>query len=370
MTITIQRKQSTPAVPQSKVEHPQAKVHPYYNYGPILSHNASYNFIVGGRGLGKTYGAKRLAIRNYLKTDNGVMRRDMFIYLRRYKDELTKSRDTFFADIEHEFPDWDFRANGNVFEMSPITERDQKKRHWDTIGYAIALSTAQQQKSVAFPKVKTIIFDEFIIEKGAVHYLPAEANTFNNFYSTVDRWQDKTRVFFLANSISITNPYFIEYQIVPTEPNQLIKAADGFIVAHFPNALDFERSVMATRFGKFIEGKAYADYAVGNQFADNHQELVEAKDPDSDHKFNLETRLGWVSVWQNVIADQYYVSRRIPPNQLTFTLLPEQMAEGKMLLFYTDDVIARLRTAFRYGKITFDMPATRNAFLDVFHRKA
>lgn len=353
----------SPKTPKlARVDTIQSAALPYYQFGPALSHNCTYNFIVGGRGLGKTYGAKKLAIRNYIR--NG----DMFIYLRRYKEELV-ARDTFFADIQHEFPDWDFRANGNTFEAAPASSRDDRKRAWETMGYAIALSTAQKQKSVAFPRVKLIIFDEFIIEKGMIHYLPDEANVFNNFFSTVDRWKDKTRVLFLANSVSIANPYFLEYKIQPSGNDELLKLHDGFILAHFPNSADFANAVLETKFGKFIQGTEYEKYAIGNQFADNHAELIAPKNPKALFRFNLQTRMGSFSVWHDQLAAQYYALAHTPPGQLEFTLIPEQVKEDRSLAFYTDPMIAQLRTAYRYAKIQFDSPTTRNIFLDVFNRK-
>src|SRR3954471_4581510 len=107
---------------------------------------------------------------------------------------------TFFADIEAMFPDHDFRVMGYEAHMSPVKDRDQKKREWQVIGYFIALSTAQSVKSTAFPKVTKIIFDEFIAEKGATQYLTDEVTRLLNFYMTVDRGQDKTVVFMLSNA--------------------------------------------------------------------------------------------------------------------------------------------------------------------------
>jgi hypothetical protein len=361
-TIVPRAKRSNTPKPVAAIEGPQKIKHPYYNYGKALSHNATYNFIVGGRGLGKTYGAKRLAIRAYLKN------RDMFVYLRRHKEELT-SRDTFFADIQHEFPDWDFRANGNTFEAAPAHTRDDRKRPWDVMGYAIALSTAQKQKGVAFPRVKLIIFDEFILENGLVHYLPDEANVFNNFYSTVDRWQDKTKVLFLANAVSISNPYFLNYKIEVKAEDEFIKLNDGFILCHFPNSAEFAASVMETRFGKFIDKTEYAKYAVANEFADNHGELVKPKDPRARFRYNLETRMGSFSIWHNQLAGEYYAFAHQAPGQLSFTMVPEAVAPDKALLFYNDAMIQQLRTAYRFARVNFDSPTTRNIFLDVFNKK-
>lgn len=362
---TFQTRSSQPRHAESPRVGPQSRKLSYYDYGALLSHHGVYNFLIGGRGLGKTFGAKRRAIKRNIRYG------ELFIYLRRYTDELKGVRETFFADIQHEFPDWDMEVRGNRLVRASAASRFDRKREWVTMGYLVALSTAQQLKSASFHLVTTIIFDEFIIEKGVVQYLPNEANVFNGFFSTVDRWQDKTTVFFLANSVSITNPYFIEYGIMPREDDpEFVKMKDGFIVCHFPDAADFASEVRATRFGRFIEGTDYAEYAIGNQFADNHLELVDGKTAEAKYAFTLETRLGAFSVWWDIDADLYFAQAKRPGHEKLFTLLPERMSEEKVLLLYNDLLVQRLRNAFRTAKIMFDTPATRNSFVDVFRKKS
>lgn len=41
----------------------------YYDYGHILSYHAPWMFVIGARGLGKTYGAKKLVIGDWIKKD-------------------------------------------------------------------------------------------------------------------------------------------------------------------------------------------------------------------------------------------------------------------------------------------------------------
>lgn len=335
----------------------------YYNYDKLYSYNGTYNFVVGGRGLGKTYGAKQKAIKAAIKKG------DQFIYLRRYKEELKAAKATFFADIEHEFPDWDFKVAGGNAVASHISSRGEKQRKWAVIGYFIALSTSQIQKSVSFPRVKTIIFDEFIIEKGALHYLPNEDIVFNNFYSTVDRYKDKTKVFFLANSVSIMNPYFLAYEIVPDENNEFVVKFDGFMVAHFPNAEEFQSGVYETAFGKFIQGTEYAQYAVANTFTDNNDSLLELKNGKARYMFSLECKNGMFSVWHDMRKDEYFVQEKLPKdNPIVFTLLAERMSVEKTLMTFTDRPLAYLRTAFKQGRVVFDKPTTRNTFTEIFKR--
>ena len=132
----------------------------WYDYSKVLSYNAMFNFIIGERGVGKTYGAKKYAINRFLKKG------EQFVYLRRYKTELKEAcGDTgkFFGAMYDEFPDQEFKMNGQKIMCG-------KK----VMGYALALSVANILKSTTFNKVSTIIFDEFILDKGSYHYLQNE----------------------------------------------------------------------------------------------------------------------------------------------------------------------------------------------------
>lgn len=338
------------------------KIHPYYNYDKLYSLNGTFNFVVGPRGNGKTFGKKIKDIRKWIATG------EQFIYLRRYKTEITAARNTFFADLTGEFPEWDFRTNGNIAQAARVETRDEKKRLWHTMGYFIALSTAQTQKSVSFPLVTSITFDEFIIEKGSLHYLPNEADVFQNFYSTVDRNQDKTRAFFLANSVSIDNPYFLKYGIRPDELNEFVKLYKGYIVCHFIQSEAFSTSVYATKFGQFIQGTEYADFAIGAEFADNGRELVEGKNSTAEYLFTLETLKGYFSVWRTPFEDTYYLQRKRPKSENLFTMLPSRMSSEKRLMLPNDKPLKFLRTAFGSARVYFDEPSTRNAFTEIFKR--
>lgn len=332
----------------------------YYDYRRVLSYNAMWNFIVGVRGNGKTYGAKKRAIKMAIKDDK------QFIYLRRYEEEIKLAKNAFFADIDHEFPNHDFRVNGYFAECAPVSTRDQKKRQWKTIGYFIALSRAQQYKSVSFPKVHNLIYDEFIIEKGYIRYLPDEHATFINFYLTVDRYQGRVKAFFLANTVSINNPYFLEYEIRPDEIGEFTTMKDNFLVVHLIESADFKSQVYETRFGKFIAGTQYADYAVEAEFSDNHSEMVDSKPSTATYRYSLEVKGGVFSVWIVKETGEYYVQKNRPKQEMLFTLLPERMTDRKKLLLRSNKILQYLRASFSSGRMFFDNQQTRNIFIEVF----
>lgn len=334
----------------------------FYNYDKIYSYNGVFNIIVGARGLGKSYGAKVKAVKAAVKKG------DEFIYLRRHDEELKRAKDVFFADILDEFPGYHFRVNSYVAEMSETGE----KGSWKVIGYFHALSQAQSMKSTPFPNVRTIIYDEFIIEKGLVQYLSNEAMKLINYYSTIDRYRDQVKVFLLANNVTINNPYFLEWKILPTETDEFIIKEDGFVVAHFPDSEEFKAGVYKTRFGKFIANSEYADYAVGNVAADNHDGLLKLKNAEARYAYSIETESGGVfSVWIDWKAPkgpEYYFQEKRPKQEILFTLSPQRMQEGKTLLFKQDKLVSILRTAFRNNKASFDTQRARNVFIEIFKR--
>lgn len=335
---------------------------PYYDFGKVLSYNAVYNFIVGGRGLGKTYGAKKHAINNFIREGK------QFIYLRRFKTELG-TRSTFFDDIAHEWPEFQFRVNGHQAEMR-FSSDPESEEPWKIMGYFAALSNSQSRKSVAYPNVTTIIFDEFIIEKGALHYLPSEQEVFNNFYSTVDRWKDKTRVLFLANSVSIMNPYFMTYKIRPTR--EFVRAHKGFVLAHFAKSENFANAVRETRFGKFIAGTEYEDYSVGNVFKDGHDYLIERKSAYGEYLTTIKTRSsGAFSIWVERGTNtqpKFFAQRKRPKSERVVVLDPTMVSEDAVYLPYSDKLLQTIRTAYNRGRMYFDEPETRNSFAELYKR--
>lgn len=114
-------------------------------------------------GVGKTFGITKEVTERFLKYG------ERFVYVRRFKTELSKSAPKFFDKIKdlEEFKPFKFKYNANEFYI------DDK-----LAGYAIVLSTAQQLKGSNYTNVKWFIFDEFIIENNFNHYLPDEVNTF------------------------------------------------------------------------------------------------------------------------------------------------------------------------------------------------
>lgn len=330
----------------------------YYSFDRILSRNAVFNMVMGARGVGKSYGAKKYVLKRALE------RGEEFIYLRRYKTEL-KTRGSFVADVAREFPEQEFEIRSGVLCWR---NKGEDKDAWRKAGYFLALSTSAQHKSTPYPKVTTIIFDEFIIETGAIHYLKDEVKTLLDFYSTVDRYQDRTRVLMLSNAISIMNPYFIKWHITPTPGREFITYGDGFVAAQFVDSQRFASQVATTRFGKFVTDfdEEYADYSIDNTFADNTDQFVQRKSGTAEYMFTVKTDLGVFSLWMD--GGTLFCQQKRPRLEKVYNTNKMTLREGEVLMSYGDKIAEMLRGAYRKGRVFFDSPQSRNAFAEIFVR--
>ena len=233
----------------------------WYCYDRIMSYNALFNFILSPRGNGKSYGGKEKVIKNYLK------RKEQFLYVRRYKDEL-KDIDKFFDDIREKFDGVEFEVKGKKAFING-----------EVAGYFVALSTSQKLKSVPFPFVTTILFDEFIVDKGHITYLRNEVEVFLDLFETVARKRDNVRAIFLANNVSRVNPYFTYFKCIPKDNERFTVAKDGEVVVEMFTDENFIEEKYNTKFGKLIRNTNYGNYAINNKSLRDNDTFIQKYKP-------------------------------------------------------------------------------------------
>ena len=183
----------------------------YYSLNKINKKNATYNVIFGERSNGKTYATLKQVLENYF--NNG----SQFAYIRRWSVDVQPKRmnNLFNAIIEDGYLE---KLSGGKFtaifyrtgRFYLCTYNDKGKPIYneeDIIGYAFSLSENEHNKANSYPKVTTIIFDEFLTNK---IYLPDEFILFMNTVSTIVRQRTNVKIYMLGNTVNKFCPYFKE----------------------------------------------------------------------------------------------------------------------------------------------------------------
>lgn len=294
------------------------------------------NVIVGNRGGGKSYGAKQWAIDNFIKN------KEQFGYIRRYKEDLREPMVQFFKDIEMKYPDFEFKTDAKYFYIRMRT--DDPKAKWtekDIAGYGFTLSTASNKKSIAYPNVTTLIFDEFLIDKGNQIYLPEEPIKLLNLYETVARpgtGHKRVILFMLANALSVTNPYFLFWGLqMPDKQDRngkyIWKHPTRPILVEDVRNEAFIDAKKNTEFGALIEGTKYADYSINNKFLLDDETFVEKKSGKARYFFTFIYKDRKYGVWVDFNEGKMWVSHDIDPSfLLVYTLTLKDHQPNTMLL--------------------------------------
>lgn len=276
-----------------------------------------FYIILGNRGGGKSYGAKEIVIDKFIKN------REQFGYIRRYREDLKEPTVQFFKDIEGSYPDYEFKTDSKYFYIreKPI-DPDEKWTEDDIAGYGFTLSTANNKKSISYPNITTLIFDEFLLDKGNQMYLPNEPLKLLNLYETVARPGTNhpiVKMFMLANSTTVTNPYFLYWDLkMPTKKDKNNK----WIWLHPDRPILVENVINEkfidvkanTLFGALIKDTEYADFSINNSPILDDDTFIEKKSGNCKFWFSFIYHNFKYGVWYDVSEGKMYVSEDFDPN--------------------------------------------------------
>lgn len=272
----------------------------YYDYHRILSYNVPVNVLIGERGCGKSYGAKDYVINQFLKKNS------QFIYLRRYENELKsvfeKDKNNpkdFFDDIKKDFP-------------SHTLEAKHKKFYIDgqCFGFAKRLTEAQDLKSSTYENVKTIIIDEYPIEKNKRYYLPNEGMILMGIFDSIIRNRNDVRIFILGNAVEGIeySPLFSFFDLSLPFNNDIKLFKENTILVQFMNNEDFRKERENTLIGKLAKGTLYEQYALKNKILDKNKNFIEKKNGSSKFSFAFVYNDEIYGVWNNFQEGKIFVS--------------------------------------------------------------
>lgn len=192
-----------------------------------------FKFIIGARGIGKTFGELKYWINKVRGTGNKI------VLMRRTQTQVdlikTPELNPFLA-LEYELGnDYKFilkSINKNItgVYLSVYDPDDNTYKPGELVCYMIALSTVSNIRGFAGNDIIHIIYDEFT---GELHERPIsnEGTAFLNAIETIGRNRelkglDPLSVTCLSNSTMLANPIFIELNLVTLCEKALNKGRD------------------------------------------------------------------------------------------------------------------------------------------------
>ena len=323
----------------------------YYSRNDLLSYNALFNFVVGERGTGKTYQFKDWAISDFIKNKN------QFVYVRRYKTEF-KDIGNFFDDIMKKYPEHEFSvAHGKFYIDKEIA------------GFYIPLSTSITKKSVAYPNVNKIGFDEYILEKSTLHYLPNEVNAFLGLYETIARDRNNVRVMFMANSVTLINPYFLFFDLQVSKTKRFWTFKNNDLVVELTDLEEFKQHKKQTRFAKLIDGTEFSKYSIDGEFTGDNYEFIQNKTPNSYYCFTLVYKGESLGVWCDSKLGLMFVSNKVDMTYpLKYAITTNDHKPNMIVLSnkYSREKIKVLTKIYEYGCLRYESLKIKSMMFEIF----
>lgn len=323
----------------------------WYDVGKTLTYNCLFNMVIGNRGSGKSYGLKKRAIKQFL--DKGYQ----FVYLRRYQEEIDETAEQYFDDIllNNEFENVVIEYSGGKYFLNG-----------ELFGYAMALTKAKSYKSIAFPLVYLIIFDEFLIEdNGYSRYLKNEVKQFLGFYMSIDRYRGCV-VFFLANAVTMVNPYTMYFDLsLPYGSNFVRK---GEVLLQLVQDEEFIKERKETRFGKLIEGTEFAEYAIENKFTQDSKTFIHKKTEKSQYYFTFIYQGENFGVWVDYREGKMFVSDNVDPYcKMVYSVTVDDHTPNTMLLRRINKAVLfkNFIENYKLGNVYFESQKIKNVVYEV-----
>lgn len=284
----------------------------YVNIPAILDEGLPFNFVVGGRGTGKTYTSlctcldqqKPFILLRRTQSQIDIIARDEFSPFKRINrdrgidvvcDTITKYNSGFYLGE----PD----ADGIV------------KPAGKPIGYTAALSTFSNIRGFDASDVRLMIFDEFIPER---HERPIknEFDALMNCYETVNRNRELNgepplQLLCLANANDIGNPIFMGFELIRqavkmqsagTAIYQDRKRGIGLYFLQESKISELKRD---TALYRATAGTAFAGMSIENNFAGNEVGRIGSRNLK---EYKPVVTVGELTIYKHKSGGDYYAS--------------------------------------------------------------
>lgn len=298
-----------------------------------------YQFIIGGRGIGKSYGVIDYFIKNNLK----------FIYLRRTQVEAKLQADPVTSQLMPNFKDR---------EISPVFRTmAEGKIHvcYSPDGKEICLITAltaiASLRGISLDDYDYIVYDEFITEPH-VRQIKAEGMALANAYETINRNRElkgrpPVKMICLANSLNIANDIFMYYDLIEPAENMLLNDEEIFIRNDILLIISQHSPISEAKRGTALYmnvSEEFAKMAISNKFILNDFAYVKKRKLS---EYIPKVRVGSLYIYRHKTRSEWYVCS-------SKSEVKEQYSDGYADLARFQRKYFRLWARYLDGGVRFD----------------
>lgn len=282
----------------------------YLDFSQIIR-TGEYIFVIGARGIGKTFGALKYAIDN----------EDHFILMRRTQAQADMIRSDGLNPFnslhrvlgdEYLFTIKPVVKNiGGIFQKRIIEDKEELIRR----GYLMALSTISNIRGFDASDTDLVIYDEFIGEK---HEKPIkyEGQAFLNAIETIARNRElegkaPMKILCLANSSDLANPIFIELGLVKVAEKMIRKNIECVMLPErhisiiMPTMTPISIAKNNTSLYQMAGASSFKEMAIGNEFTLDFTEMVRSM---SLKDFKPLVAVGEIVIYSHKSDLLYYVT--------------------------------------------------------------
>ena len=268
----------------------------HYSTRKIDGYNLPFNFVISERELGKSTTIILDKIYKPFKE-----RGETTIVIRRMVNHISEDYVEDFANIINKFTDDNviFQYSKNALKDGIVTIKVDGKPFIRFIGLSKQIASI---KSMMFPNLQAIVFDEFICNgRFGEKYLKDEATKFLEVYNTFRREGENMKCFFMGNPYSHFNPYFIYFNI-PTgqiKRGSIISDKKQYVLECAEMSPELREWILKNN-PLYQFDNSYTRYAFGGININDENILIREKRPENyslHYLFRIESK--YIGIYRN-----------------------------------------------------------------------
>lgn len=295
----------------------------YLDVSKIMNLNYPFIFVLGGRGTGKTYGVCQWLLEHP---------ECKFMFMRRIQQEADTIGNPEFSPFQPvladhpELPQITLDTIPGVKNIKGVYHAKLNDDgvlipDGDSIGYVGALNTISSIRGFSGEQVTTIVYDEFIPERGA-RAIKAEGESFLNAYETLNRNRElkgrpPIKMISLTNANKLSSPIFVALGITEQVDNMVRKGREcsfledrGIALIKLKNSPISDRK-KNTALYKAAASEDFRRMALDNDFDTTTYMYIH---PEPIEEYKLQAQYEDIYIYRHKSMARYYITRHCSGN--------------------------------------------------------